>query len=65
MDWGSFGQLRIRRTLPPLSAFAMVLSWSRALFIDFALDQKMETFWGMHRSALEFFGGVPAAYSSI
>jgi len=59
VDWGSFGQLRIGRTLRPLSAFAMVLSWSRALFIDFALDQKMETFWGMHRSALEFFGGVP------
>jgi transposase len=59
VDWGSFGQLRIGRSLRPLSAFAMVLSWSRALFIDFALDQRMETFWGMHRHALEFFGGVP------
>lgn len=59
VDWGSFGQLRIGRSVRPLSAFAMVLSWSRALFVDFALDQRMETFWAMHRRALEFFGGIP------
>lgn len=59
VDWGSFGQMRCGATLRPLSAFAMVLSWSRALFLDFALDQRMETFLLMHRRALEFFGGVP------
>jgi transposase len=59
VDWGSFGQMRCGATLRPLSVFAMVMSWSRALFLDFALDQRMETFLLMHRRALEFFGGVP------
>jgi transposase len=59
VDWGSFGSLRIGATQRPLSVFSMVLSWSRALFIDFSLDQQMETFLRMHRRALEYFGGVP------
>jgi transposase len=58
-DWGSFGYLRIGATQRPLSVFAMVLSWSRAIFIDFALDQRLETFLAMHQRALAFFGGVP------
>jgi transposase len=59
VDWGSFGQLRIGSSLRPLSVFSMVLSWSRALFLDFSLDQRMDTFLRMHRRALEFFAGVP------
>jgi transposase len=59
VDWGSFGHLRVGTTQRPLSVFAMTLSWSRALFIDFSFDQQMETFLRMHRRALEFFGGVP------
>jgi len=59
VDWGSFGHWRIGASQRPLSCFAMVLSWSRALYLDFALDQRMETFLQMHRRALEFFGGVP------
>src|SRR5207253_4014428 len=61
VDWGSFGHLRVGRSgsQRPLSAFVMVLSWSRAMYVDFALDQKMETFLAMHRRALESFAGVP------
>ena len=59
VDWGSFGHLRIGGTQRPLSVFSMVLSWSRTLFIDFSLDQQMETFLRMHLRALESFGGVP------
>ncbi|GAC1647410.1 MAG: hypothetical protein NVS9B11_19820 [Candidatus Dormibacteraceae bacterium] len=59
VDWGSFGYLRVGDNRRPLSVFSMVLSWSRAMFIDFSLDQQMETFCRMHRRALEFFGGVP------
>ena len=44
VDWGSFGQMRIGNTTRPLSCFAMVLSWSRAIFIDFALDMRLDTF---------------------
>jgi transposase len=59
VDWGSFGHMRVGSAQRPVSVFAMVLSWSRALFCDFAFDQQMETFLRMHRRALEFFGGVP------
>lgn len=59
VDWGSFGHWQVGGTRRPLSVFSMVMSWSRAMFIDFSLDQQMETFCRMHRRALEFFGGVP------
>jgi transposase len=59
VDWASFGSLRVGSTQRPLSAFLMVLSWSRTLYVDFSLDQRLETFLRMHRRALEFFGGVP------
>ncbi len=59
VDWGSFGFLRVGGTQRPLSVFSMVLSWSRTLFIDFSLDQQMETFLRMHLRALEAFGGIP------
>jgi transposase len=59
VDWGSFGHWQVGGTRRPLSVFSMVLSWSRAMFIDFSLDQQMDTFCRMHRRALEFFGGVP------
>jgi transposase len=59
VDWAAFGHLRVGNTQRPLSAFLMVLSFSRALYVDFAFDQRLETFLRMHRRALEFFGGVP------
>ena len=67
IDWGSFGQMRVGATTRPLSCFAMVLSWSRALFIDFSLDQRLDTFLRMHERAFAFFGGVPrkALYDNL
>ncbi len=59
VDWGSFGHWRVGNTQRPLSAFAMVMRWSRALYVDFSLDQRMDTFLRMHERALAFFGGVP------
>jgi transposase len=59
VDWGSFGHLRIGNTSRPLSCFAMVLSWSRALYVDFTLDQRMDSFLRMHERAFAFFGGIP------
>lgn len=29
------------------------------LFVDFAFDQKLETFLRLHRYGLEYFGGTP------
>lgn len=59
VDWGSFGQLRVGSTTRPLSCFAMVMSWSRAIFVDFALDQRLDTFLRMHERAFAFFEGIP------
>jgi transposase len=59
VDWGSFGQLRVGNTQRPLSAFVMVLKWSRALYVDFSLDMRADTFLRMHARAFAFFGGVP------
>jgi transposase len=59
VDWGSFGHIRVGHTQRRLSAFAMVLSWSRVLYVDFALDQRMDTFLRMHQRAFAAFGGVP------
>lgn len=59
VDWGSFGHMRVGSTLRAVSGFVMVLSWSRMLFVDFAFDQKLETFLRLHRYGLEYFGGTP------
>jgi len=59
VDWGSFGQMRIGSTTRPLSCFVMVLSWSRAMYVDFSLDQRLDTFLRMHERAFGFFGGIP------
>ena len=58
VDWGHFGHMCVGGAQRPVSAFSMVLSWSRAIFVDFCFDQQMETFCRMHRRALEYFGGV-------
>jgi len=40
--------------------FVMVLAWSRHQYAEVVPDQKVETWLSCHRSAFEFFGGVPA-----
>jgi transposase-like protein len=40
VDWGSFGHWRVGSTQRPLSAFAMVMRWSRALYVDFSLARR-------------------------
>ena len=59
VDWGHFGQVTIGRATRPLSAFVMVLSWSRALHVVFTLDQTLESFLRCHIDAFEYFGGAP------
>ena len=59
VDWGSFGHIRVGTGQRPLSVFSMVLFRSRAIFLDFSLDQQMETFLRMHRRALDFVVVVP------
>lgn len=58
VDWGHFGHLPIGRARRPLMAFVMVLSYSRAIFLRFYLDARMENFLRGHVAAFEAFGGV-------
>lgn len=60
-DWGAFGTVRIGHATRPLSAFVLVLSWSRALHAVFTLDQTLESFLRGHVEAFAAFGGVPRA----
>lgn len=59
VDWGSFGRLPIGRAKRRLSAFVMVLSYSRMIFLRFHLDQRMASFLAAHQEAFGAFGGVP------
>jgi len=58
IDWGAFGSVRIGHGLRPLSGFVMVLSYSRALFALFTLDQTLESFLRGHVEAFEAFHGA-------
>ena len=60
-DWGAFGTVRIGHATRPLSAFVLVLSWSRAVHALFTLDQTLESFLRGHVEAFAAFGGVPRA----
>jgi transposase len=61
VDWGCFGSIAIGKAKRPLSCFVMVLSWSRAVFAVFTLDQTLESFIRCHVRAFDAFGGVPRA----
>lgn len=59
VDWGSFGHIMIGHAKRALSCFVLVLSYSRAVYARFFLDQTMESFLRGHVEAFESFGGVP------
>jgi transposase len=59
VDWGSFGTVTIGRATRRLSAFVLVLSWSRALHALFTVDQSLESFLRGHVAAFQALGGVP------
>ena len=40
--------------------FVMVLAWSRHMYAELVVDQKIATWLGCHRRAYEWFDGVPA-----
>ncbi|MGO9605416.1 MAG: IS21 family transposase [Candidatus Binataceae bacterium] len=49
----------IRRGRDRLSVFIATLGWSRATFVEFVIDERLETLLGCHERAFYFFGGVP------
>lgn len=59
VDWGHFGKIEIGHARRTLSCFVLVLSWSRAIYARFALDQTLESFLRGHVEAFTALGGVP------
>lgn len=59
VDWGHFGHIMIGKAKRPVMAFVMVLSYSRKIFLQFYLNQRMSNFLRGHEGAFNAFGGVP------
>ena len=59
VDWGCFGHVTIGKAKRALSAFVIVLSYSRKVFLRFYLNQRTENFLRGHEAAFERWGGVP------
>lgn len=59
VDWGSFGEVQIGRARRKLSCLALVLSYSRALYLEFFFDQSLENFLRGHVRAFQSWGGTP------
>jgi len=59
VDWANIGHIVIGNAKRQLSCFVMVLSYSRMMYIEFTLSQRIEDFMGAHVNAFRFFGGIP------
>jgi transposase len=59
VDWGSAGMITVDGARRRLSFFAMVLCYSRMLYIEFTLLERQEQFLECHQNAFLRFGGVP------
>jgi transposase len=59
VDWAHFGEVRVGCARRKLSCFVLVLSWSRALYLEFFFDQTLENFLRGHVRAFHDLGGVP------
>jgi len=59
VDWGEWGTIGVGSTRRRLSFFLMVLCYSRRMYLEFTVSQKMEFFLACHENAFATFGGVP------
>lgn len=59
VDWGSFAYIGEDGRKHRVWAFVMVLSWSRAVYVEFVRRADVATFIRCHVNAFEYFGGVP------
>jgi transposase len=58
-DWANCGSVQVGNIRRNLSAFVMVLSHSRLMYVEFTLSQCLEDFIQCHINAFRVFGGVP------
>lgn len=59
VDWGEYGTIAVGSTRRRLSFFLMVLCYSRRMYLEFTVSQKMEFFLACHENAFAAFGGCP------
>ncbi len=59
VDWAHCGEMEVGRAQRKLYLFVMVLSFSRAIYARFCLNQHTSTFLRCHELAFEYFSGVP------
>lgn len=57
VDWGEFGD--VFGDGVKIHCFAMVLAYSRMIYIEFTRSEKFEEFIRCHENAFRFFGGAP------
>ena len=57
-DWAHFGEILIGRARRRLSCFVLTLSYSRAVWLEFFLDQTLESLILAHVHAFNDWGGV-------
>ena len=57
-DWAHFGQVQMGRARRRLSCFVLTLSYSRALWLEFFLDQSLESLILAHIHAFEDWAGL-------
>lgn len=61
VDWGFAGLMPVGATRRRVSFFVMVLGYSRRLYVEFTLGEKLEHWLACHQSAFTAFQGVPHA----
>lgn len=59
VDWGFFNKIMIGGAEYRLTAFVVVLSWSRRIYLEFFLNGQMSNFLRGHQGAFAAFGGIP------
>ncbi len=59
VDWGYAGNIHVGNTTRRLSFFVMVLCYSRRIYLEFTLTERLEQFLACHMNAFHYFGGVP------
>lgn len=57
VDWGEFGD--VFGDGVKVHCFAMVLAYSRMIYIEFTRSEKFEEFTRCHENAFKYFGGAP------
>ena len=60
VDWGDFQVREVNGQTTTFYAFAIVLGFSRALYVEFVNRCTLEKFMDCHKNAFKYLGGIPA-----